>query len=179
MQVYFPTSAGPASTMMSSWLAAAKKWRSVSTRGPSSLVQLRRGAGLPPAIHWSTAVSPRATVLSSSGRMKDGVSGGEQVYWFFKKGLFQRHLCHTFWTDVCEVRFVIFKNNKHVHTPVCSWITTSEARSLRNVIIYIVFVVSLHIVTSWNCCGVMMTDINKEPVSAEWLSWNDPVVKHL
>ena len=78
MQVYFPASAGPASTTIRSWLAAAKKWRSVSTRGPSSLVQLRRGAGLPPAIHWSTAVSPRATVRSSSGRMKDGVSEREE-----------------------------------------------------------------------------------------------------
>lgn len=74
MQVYFPASSSPASTMIRSWLAAAKKCRSVTSSGPSSLVQLRRGAGLPPAMHCSTAVSPRATVLSSRGLMNDGVS---------------------------------------------------------------------------------------------------------
>lgn len=55
-------------------MAAAKKCRSVTVRGPSSLVQLRRGAGLPPAMHCRTAVSPRVTVLSSRGLMKEGVS---------------------------------------------------------------------------------------------------------
>lgn len=77
IQVYFPASSSPASTMMRSWLAAAKKCRSVTSSGPSSLVQLRRGAGLPPAMHCNTAVSPRVTVLSSRGLINEGVSNGK------------------------------------------------------------------------------------------------------
>lgn len=73
-QVYFPASASAASTIMRSWLAAAKKWRSVTTSGLSSLVQFSRGGGLPPAMHWRTAVSPFATVQSKRDRKKRGVS---------------------------------------------------------------------------------------------------------
>lgn len=73
-QVYVPSSASVVSTMISSWLAAAKKWRSVTTSGLSSLVQLSLGAGLPPAMHCKTAVSPLATVRSTRGRRNDGVS---------------------------------------------------------------------------------------------------------
>lgn len=72
--VYFPASLTSESTMISSWLPAAKKCLSVTTKGLSSLVQFNLGGGLPPAMHCRTAVSPLVTVRSNSGRKNDGVS---------------------------------------------------------------------------------------------------------
>lgn len=72
--VYFPASLTSESTMISSWLPAAKKCLSVTTKGLSSLVQFSLGGGLPPAMHCRTAVSPLVTVRSNRGRKNDGVS---------------------------------------------------------------------------------------------------------
>lgn len=72
--VYFPASLTSESTMISSWLPAAKKCLSVTTKGLSSLVQFNLGGGLPPAMHCRTAVSPLVTVRSNRGRKNDGVS---------------------------------------------------------------------------------------------------------
>lgn len=73
-QVYFPASSKSASTMISNWFPAAKKCLSVTTKVLSSLVQLSRGGGLPPAMHCKTAVSPLVTVRSNNGRKNEGVS---------------------------------------------------------------------------------------------------------
>merc|ERR1719318_1687979 len=76
---YKPASPASTLTMISSWLSAVKKWRSVGNRGPLSLLQAREGLGLPLLWHSNTAVSPTFTTLSSMGLTNLGTSSTLRV----------------------------------------------------------------------------------------------------